>query len=91
MNFKIFAAINIAVFESITPAPAGILKMNETINPAVNATNDITPEIIIRVLKRDAKFFAVTAGRIITPEIKRVPVILIPETTTRAVKTEITN
>ena len=89
--FNIFVKIKIAVLDNITPAPAGILNTNEIINPAMKAINDITPEIITRALKPDAKFLAVTAGRIITPEIKRVPVILIPDTTTRAVKIEIIN
>ena len=84
--------IKIAVFDNITPEPAGIFKKNEIINPEIKAINDITPEIITRVLKpREVKFFAAAAGRIITPEIKSVPVILIPETIINAVKIEIIN
>ena len=79
------------MFESITPAPAGMLKINESINPAMNAVNEIMPEIITKVLNLKEKFFAVTAGRIITPEIKSVPVMLIPDTITRAAKIEIIN
>ena len=83
--------IKIAVFDNITPAPAGILKTNEIINPAMNAMNDTMPEIITSFLKPEAKFFAITAGNIITPDIKSVPVILMPETIIKAVKIEIIN
>ena len=79
------------MFDNITPAPAGILKINEIINPAIKFIKDTSPEIITRILNPEAKFLAMTAGNIITPEIKRVPVIRIPDTTIKAVKIEIIN
>lgn len=85
----VFTVIKIAVFTSITPAPAGRLNIKEKISPKINAVNDIKAEIITSILKPCAKLFALTAGRIITPEIKSVPIILIPVTTVRAVKNEI--
>ena len=77
------------MFVKIIPAPVGMLNINEIINPAKNAKIEITPEIIINALNPDAKFFALTAGKIITPDIKSVPIIRIPETTINAVKSEI--
>ncbi len=86
-----FTRISINAFDNITPAPAGMLKTNETISPDINAMNDITPEIITSERKPRAMIFALTAGRIITPEIKSVPVIRIPITTTRAVNIDMIN
>jgi len=83
-----FTRISINAFDNITPAPAGMLNTNDTISPDINAMNDITPEIITSERNPRATIFADTAGRIITPEIKSVPVILIPITTTRAVNTD---
>ena len=64
--------INIAVFVITITAPAGRLNTNDNASPAVNAMNDTAPDTITRERKHEAIFFAVSAGRIITPEINSV-------------------
>ena len=66
-----------------------MLKASDKKIPAVNVKNDIIPAMIVILKKPPEKFFAVMAGKIIIPEIKSVPVILMPATTINAVKMEI--
>ena len=76
-------------FAATIEAPVGILQTNDNNIPKMKQITDIAADDITRDLKLLAIFFAMNAGNIIKLEISKVPIILIPTTTVRAVKNDI--
>ena len=72
-------------------APVGKLNINEMIIPKIKQIIDISPKAITKPLKLLTSFLAITAGNTMRPEISKVPIILIPITTVKAVKNDIKN
>mgnify|MGYP003415761230 CR=1 FL=1 len=72
-------------------APVGKFKKNENSIPNIKHITDIKTESITMFLKLFVNFLAIIAGKTIKLEIKSVPIILIPTTTTIAVINEIKN
>ncbi len=79
------------MLERTTLAPVGRFTEKDKIIPTKKQNTEIIEDIIIRPLKLFVIFLAVMAGKIIKLEIKRVPIILMPKTTVKAVKRAITN
>ena len=74
-----------------TLAPVGRFMAKDKHIPIKKQITEMIAEANIRPLKLLTIFLAVIAGKIIRLEIKRVPIILIPKTTVKAVKKAITN
>ena len=78
-------------YTNTIPAPVGIFKKNDAKIPIKKHIIDVKADIITNPLKLVVNFFAIIAGKIIKLEINIVPIILIPTTTTKAVKSAIKN
>ena len=72
-------------------APVGKLKKKLINIPNIKHITDIIPDITISSLKLFVSPLAMIAGKIIRLEIRSVPIILIPNTTIKAVKNDIRN
>ena len=72
-------------------APVGMLNMNETSIPTTRQKTEIRPAVITNPLKLLTSLLAITAGKIIRPDINKVPIILIPTTTVNAVRKDMRN
>ena len=76
-------------FTAITEAPVGKERKKESIIPETKLKREITAELIITLLKLLNIRIDVIAGKITSPEMSRVPIILIPTTIVSAVKNAI--
>lgn len=83
--------LNKTIYTKTIEAPAGKLIKNETKIPIIKQMIEIKQLITINPLKLFVNFFAIIAGNTIKLEIKSVPIILIPNTTTNAVIKAIKN
>lgn len=70
-------------------APVGRFKKKDTNNPNIKHIIDTVQESIINPLKLFVNFFDIIAGKIIKLDINKVPIILIPNTATKPVTTDI--
>lgn len=79
------------MYTKTIPAPVGIFKKNDTKIPIKKQTTDVKTDITTKPLKLVVNFFDIIAGNTIKLEISKVPIILIPTTTTNAVINAIKN
>ena len=79
------------IYTNTIPAPVGILRKNDTNNPTKKQVILVIVDIITNPLKLVVNFFAMIAGNTIRLDIKSVPIIRIPTTTTKAVRSAIKN
>ena len=75
-------------FETTIVAPVGVLKKKLIITPITTDTNATIALATIEPLKLFAILNDVSAGKIVSPEIKSAPITLMPRTITIAVITE---
>lgn len=81
----ILNTVNAARSATTMLAPAGVENTYEAVIPVIKHTTDTQAEHIITDLKRLNTLIAVRAGKTISPDISRVPIIRIPRTMVRAV------
>ena len=67
-------------------APVGVSRKYEDISPSRKHMTDIAAEVTTTDLKLRQRHMAVRAGKMISPEMSMVPIILIPTTIVNAVK-----
>ena len=89
--FTRITAKRTAILTRTILAPVGRLILKDKIIPKKKHTIDKTTDVHTTALKLPTSFPAVTAGKIIRLEIRRLPIILIPNTTARAVKRAMIN
>lgn len=78
-----------SILAATIEAPVGILKIKDSSIPIMKQIADIIADNTTRDLKLLESFFAVKAGNIMRLEISKVPIILMPITTVKAVKNDI--
>ena len=89
-EYKIASAYS-TTYTATMHAPVGKFTKNENNNPNKKHVTDIITEHITIFLKLLVIFLAIIAGNTIKLDIKSVPIILIPRTTTTAVINDIRN
>lgn len=72
-------------------APVGKFNINDSITPTIKHITDNTADKATIPLKLFVNFLAIIAGKTIKLEMSKVPINLIPKTTTKAVIREIKN
>ena len=79
------------IYTATIHAPVGKFKKNDIKIPNMKHTTDVNTDNITIFLKLFVNLLAIIAGNTIKLDIKSVPIILIPKTTTIAVIKEIKN
>ena len=82
---------NTPIYTITILAPVGKFKRDDIISPNKKHNIEIIIDIIDIPLNDDVNFLAITAGKTIKLDINKVPIILIPITTTIAVNNAIKN
>lgn len=81
--------MNKTAFAIMTLAPIGVSKAIDIVSPAAKQRSEITPEATTTLLKVPKSFIAVSDGKMMSPDMRRVPMIFMPTTIVRAVRSAI--